>query len=109
MGKDLPAGAGEDSYDMLLAFTGEAQEQIRDYTVHHSLNGFFAIRKGDWKLTTSLGSGGFTKPDAVLPEVGQPNATLYNLREDPSETNNVYGEHPKVIEELLALLDDAKK
>ena len=109
VGKDLPAGAGEDSYDMLLAFTGEAQEQIRDYTVHHSLNGFFAIRKGDWKLTTSLGSGGFTKPDAVLPEVGQPNATLYNLREDPSETNNVYGEHPKVIEELLALLDDAKK
>jgi len=109
VGKDLPKGAGEDSYDMLPAFTGKAQKQIRDFTVHHSLNGFFAIRKDQWKLTTALGSGGFTKPDEIKPEKGNPNATLYNLREDPRETNNVYGEHLDVVEELLTLLDDAKK
>ncbi|RTE53765.1 sulfatase [Arenibacter aquaticus] len=109
LGEDLPKGAGEDSYDMLPALTGEAQNQIRDYTVHHSLNGFFAIRKGQWKLTTSLGSGGFTKPDIIKPENNQPNATLYNLSEDPRETNNVYSEYPEVVEELLALLDDAKR
>jgi arylsulfatase A-like enzyme len=107
--KDLPKGAGEDSYDMLPALTGKAKEQIRDFTVHHSLNGFFAIRKDHWKLTTALGSGGFTKPDEIMAEKGQPNATLYNLKEDPSETDNIYGEHPEVVEELLALLDDAKE
>lgn len=109
VGKDLPTGAGEDSYNMLPALTGKAQKQIRDYTVHHSLNGFFAIRKGPWKLTTSLGSGGFSKPDLIAPEEGQPNATLYNLEEDPQETQNRYEEHSEVVEELLALLDDAKK
>src|SRR5680860_1592509 len=109
IGKDLPKGAGEDSYNMLPALTGNVKKQIRDYTVHHSLNGFFAIRKGKWKLTTSLGSGGFTEPAEIKPEKGQPNATLYNLEDDPSGTKNVYGEHPEVVEELLALLDDAKK
>lgn len=107
--KDLPDGAGEDSYNMLPAFTGKAQKQIRDYTVHHSLNGFFAIRKGQWKLTTSLGSGGFTKPNKIVREKGQANATLYNLEEDPGETHDVYGEHPEVVGELMAILDDAKK
>ena len=107
--KGLPEGAGEDSYNMLPAFTGNAQKPIRDYTVHHSLNGFFAIRKGPWKLTTSLGSGGFTKPDLIESEQGQANATLYNLEEDPQETENRYEENPEVIEELMALLDDARK
>ncbi|SHJ62884.1 sulfatase family protein [Pseudozobellia thermophila] len=109
IGKDLSKGAGEDSYNMLPAFTGKAKNQIRDYTVHHSLNGFFAIRKGPWKLTTSLGSGGFTKPDLIEPEEGQPGATLYNLEEDPKETNNRYEEHPEVVRELLALLEGAKR
>lgn len=109
IGKDVPNGSGEDSYNLLPAFIDNPQKSIRDYTVHHSLNGFFAIRKAQWKLTTSLGSGGFTKPAEIEPKIGQPGATLYNLEDDPSETKNVYGEHPEVVEDLLALLDDAKK
>ena len=109
IGKDLPKGAGEDSYNMLPAFTESAEKQIRDFTVHHSLNGFFAIRKGPWKLTTSLGSGGFSQPNLIQPEEGQPNATLFNLEKDPQETKNLYAVHPEIIEELLVLLEDAKR
>lgn len=109
IGRELPVGAGEDSYNMLPAFTENAQGPIRDFTVHHSLDGFFAIRKGDWKLTAALGSGGFTQPAMIEPEEGQSIGTLFNLKEDPSETKNVYGEHPEVVRELLALLSDARK
>ena len=109
IGKELPKGAGEDSYDIFPAFTEKAQEQIRDYTVHHSLNGFFAIRKGDWKLTTSLGSGGFTQPTKIGPEEGRPIGTLYNLRDDQRETNNIYDENPEIVRELLAVLTEARK
>ncbi|CAM4345447.1 arylsulfatase [Zobellia roscoffensis] len=109
IGKELPNYSGEDSYNMLPALTGNAKEQIRDYTVHHSLNGFFAIRKGPWKFTTSLGSGGFSKPDLIASEKGGPSATLFNLEEDPEETKNRYNEYPEVVEELLVLLEDAKK
>lgn len=107
--RELPEGAGEDSYNMLPALTERAEGQIRDYTVHHSLNGFFAIRKGDWKLTTALGSGGFTQPAKIEAEQGQPMGTLFNLKDDPGETKNVYGEHPEIVQELLAVLSDARK
>lgn len=109
IGKKLPEGSGEDSYDMLPALTGNVKKQIRDYTVHHSLNGFFAIRKGKWKLTTSLGSGGFTEPVKIKHKKGQPVATLYNMEDDPGETRNVYEQHPIVVKELSALLYNAKK
>jgi arylsulfatase A-like enzyme len=109
LGKDLPTGAGEDSYNMLPALTEKAQGQIRDYTIHHSLNGFFAIRKDGWKLTTSLGSGGFTQPAKIEPKEGQPIGTLYNLKDDPRETNNIYDENPEIVRELLAVLTEARE
>ena len=107
--QDLPKDAGEDSYNMLPALTVNVQKQIRDHIVHHSLNGFFAIRKNQWKLTTALGSGGFTKPEEIELENGQPNATLYNLEDDPGETKNIYYDHPEVVKELLQILNTAKK
>ena len=30
---------------------------------------------------------------------------LYNLREDPAETKNLYREKPKIVRELAGLLD----
>jgi hypothetical protein len=34
----------------------------RDAVVHHSVDGMFAIRQGDWKLALGRGSGGFSDP-----------------------------------------------
>jgi hypothetical protein len=33
---------------------------------------------------------------------------LYNLDEDPYETNNLYGAHPEIVQKLVALLTQQK-
>ena len=110
VGQPLSAKSGEDSYNMLPAYLGTSKDiQIRDYTIHHSLNGFFSIRKGKWKLTTKLGSGGFSTPAEISEEKGGAKGSLYNIEEDIAETSNLYNENPKIVEELMALLNHAKK
>ena len=107
--KPLPEGAGEDSYNMLSAYLGSDKgKQIRNYTIHHSLEGLFSIRKGKWKLTTKLGSGGFTKPVNDDPKEKGMAGTLYNLQEDINEQTNLYNKYPKVVAELKKLLEKIK-
>lgn len=102
----LPDNAGEDSVNLLPAFTGEASAPLREATVHHSINGSFAIRQGKWKLALAPGSGGWSEPRpgtkaaAELPEV-----QLYDLSADLAETQNLQAEHPEVVQKLRALLD----
>jgi arylsulfatase A len=101
LGESLPAGAGQDSYSFLAAITQSEEPSERMVTIHHSVNGTFAIRKGDWKLIPgNLGSGGFSSPRVVKPKEGGPGGQLYNLRTDPSEKENVWQDNPKIIEEL---------
>ena len=76
--------------------------------VHHSSKGYFALRKGNWKLIEKRGSGGFSIPVIIEPNVGEPIGQLYNIAEDPSETNNLYSEKPELVKELLAELNNIK-
>lgn len=104
-GLAVPAGAGEDSYDLTPLFLGtHGSEPLREATVHHSSRGLFAIRQGPWKLIEGLGSGGFSTPD-IEPGPGDPAGQLYNLEEDPGETVNLYAERPEVVRRLQDLLD----
>lgn len=108
--KPLPAQAGEDSYNMLDAFVKPNNNKpIRKAIIHHSLNGFFAIRKGNWKLTTQLGSGGFSIPKEVKPQPGEAPGTLYDISKDPKETNNLYNARPEIVKELPALLEQYRR
>ncbi|MEM1296453.1 MAG: arylsulfatase, partial [Verrucomicrobiota bacterium] len=45
----IPDEAAEDSFSFLPAMLGES-DTTRPFTVHHSIGGQFAIRKGPWKL-----------------------------------------------------------
>lgn len=104
--KPLPANAAEDSFNMLAAFEGkQTSAPLRESIIHHSLGGYFAIRKGKWKLTTALGSGGFTAPRIEQPAVGQSGGTLFDLDKDPGEKNNIYDENPVIVKELTTLLN----
>ena len=106
LGEKLPNGAGEDSYDILPALRGEKLDRpIREATVHHSSEGVFAIRRGMWKLISGLGSGGSSRPSRVKAEADGPKGQLYDLRADPGETNNLWLEHPDLVEALNTLLD----
>ncbi|MGI6455429.1 MAG: sulfatase family protein [bacterium] len=106
----LPDNAGEDSYNLLPALTGQKPDQpIREATVHHSMDGMFSIRKGDWKLIAGLGSGGFTQPKRIEPAEGEPEGQLYNLADDPGEEQNLYAEYPEMVRELDDLLERYKE
>jgi arylsulfatase A-like enzyme len=109
-GFKLPRNAGEDSYNLLPAFRGQAKAPIREAIVHHSNQGVFAIRDGNWKLIVDeLGSGGFSQPQHVAPKPGGPQGQLYDLKSDPAESKNLWVERQDVVKRLTALLDKWKQ
>jgi arylsulfatase A len=104
-GAELPDDAAEDSFDLLTAYRGRAAKPVREAIVHHSIDGMFSIRQGDWKLELGLGSGGFSSPRTVEPAPDGVRGQLYNIAEDPEEIDNQYARRPDVIRRLTALLD----
>jgi arylsulfatase A-like enzyme len=109
LGQDLPDNEAEDSYNLWPAFIGNHSSPIREATIHHSLDGFFSIRKGKWKYTPHLGSGGFTQPKLIVPTEGEASGTLYDIETDPKEHNNLYDQCPEVVVELSRLLEQYKE
>jgi len=107
VGYKLLDNEGEDSYSLMPLFENkELQGSFREATVHHSINGNFAIRKGDWKLIMCGGSGGWSYP---LPEDtaaldSLPKIQLYDIRNDPGETTNLQAKNTEKVIELKALL-----
>ena len=69
----------------------------------------FAIRQGPWKLIEGRGSGGFSEPRRIEPGPGEPPGQLYNLAEDPAETNNLYLDRPDIVERLAGVLEQYRQ
>ncbi len=101
----LPDDAAEDSYSFLPVLLSEDyQRPIREATVHHSIDGRFAIRQGDWKLILWPGSGGWSYPRNNEISEDMPKFQLYNLKNDPSEENNLFNDNPAKENELKELM-----
>lgn len=103
----LKDNEGEDSFSMVPLLKGETIERFRDYTVHHSVNGSFAIRQGDWKLCVCPGSGGWSYPtpqDIIKEKLDLPPMQLFNLKDDIGETKNLVADYPEKVAELKAAL-----
>ncbi len=107
--KTLKDKEGEDSFSMVPLFSEETKNQYkRSFTIHHSIDGSFAIRKGDFKFIFCPGSGGWSFPRPSKKETQMlPKFQLYNLKEDPEEKNNLYGQYPKIENELITLFTAA--
>ena len=104
---ELPADAGEESFDFGPAlFASESESPSRNHLVHHSGNGLFAIRQGQWKLILGRGSGGFTQ---FTPAADAPPGQLYDLASDPAEQTNLYEQHPDIVQRLSSLLTRLKE
>lgn len=104
-GQKRQAVGGEDGFNLLPVFEGE-DTSGRSTLISHSIGGFFAIRKGPWKLCLSAGSGGWSAPrENVAKKEGLPAIQLYNLTKDPAETNNVADSKPKIVKALMRLLE----
>ncbi|MGN0188649.1 MAG: arylsulfatase [Candidatus Cryptobacteroides sp.] len=103
-GYGLKDNEAEDSYSLMPVLTRSGQSGREDI-IHHSIDGRFALRRGDWKLVFWPGSGGWGQPNPKSENWKElPKYQLFNMREDPSETENLYGEHRKIEKELQARL-----
>ena len=110
---NLPADAGVDSVNILPALLGENRNApLREATVHHSAQGKFAIRRGDWVLILApTGDDNhkqgepawFQKDRGYEPhtEAGE----LFNLATDPMQKQNRYATESSKVKELTALME----
>lgn len=106
LGVRLPDSSAVDSVSVLPALTGKATTPLREATVHHSINGSFAIRRGRWKLALCPDSGGWSTPRPGRDEADDlPEVQLYDLEADRAERHNLQAEHPEVVRELTTLLE----
>ena len=95
-GASIPQDRVMDGVDLLPVLKGE-KEQIREEVFFYLGAQLFAVRKGAWKLHFKT----------LTPYVGEQPLThdpplLFNLDRDPSEKNNLAGNHPEIIETLKA-------
>jgi len=99
LGSTLPDNAGEDSFSFLPLLRG-SNKPIRKNAVSASSGGVPAVRLGDWKYIPAPGSGGWSPGgDPSMP------VQLYNLADDPGETNNLATPKPEKVAEMKALLE----
>jgi arylsulfatase A len=111
VGFELPENAAEDSINLLPVLTDADTNDspLRETLIVNSTGDLLNVRRGPWKLIPFRGSGGFSKPKLIRDvPAGEPIGQLYNLADDPSETTNLYAQHPEIVAELTKLLADSQ-
>lgn len=99
----VPADAAPDSFDVLPALLGRSK-QARDHVVEHARARSLIV--GEWKVIeprsgNKLSAGNETGND--------PQPQLFNIAQDPGERNNLAGQRPEKVKELLARLEAIQK
>jgi arylsulfatase A-like enzyme len=104
-----------DSVSLFSVLRQKDSKAVRDNLVTLSFGGFLTIRQGRWKAVfgTKWTGGHHTlkyggeRPKSVppdSPEIGQ----LFDISQDPFEKNDVWEEHPEVVENLRGELERIK-
>ncbi len=117
-----------DGINQLPELMGETKEPLRDLLmITPNCPSHLTVRKGDWVYIAAQDEGGFQGTNITAHNVGGAAATklthqvnsdiedgkikedaqpvqLYNLKKDPYQTINVYGQYPEVQKELDKIL-----
>lgn len=96
---DTPVPKNIDGLSFLAELTGEGEQEQHEY-LYWELSPQRALRAGDWKLVIQP-----RNPMGTRRLKGS--VHLFNLAEDPGETNDLALSHPERLAELRALLDEA--
>ncbi len=105
VGSQLSDNQAEDSFSILPVLLNKPGDYKRESIIHHSIDGKFAIRKGDYKLIFARGSGGWSAPtESAAAKLNLPGIQLYNLNTDIKEQQNLASSLPDVVTELSELL-----
>lgn len=111
-GANLPEGAGPDSRNLLPVLIGQSDEG-RDYVVQQGAgNQLYGFRYGDWKLIPVADNRpgwienkhNSRENPLTTPQVTT-SAYLFNLKDDPGETNNLAGQYPEKVRELTEIFE----
>ena len=98
--QQLPQEACPDSFNILPALVGAEGAEGHDHLVEQGRG--LALRVGDWKLLEHPNA----KPMKSLTyEKGPGQFELYNLAEEPGETNNLIAQHPQRVEQMKSRLN----
>lgn len=103
-GTSVSETAAEDSFSFLPVLLGREGNGLRQSVVHHSIQGYFAIREGKWKLAFCPGSGGWSEPRPGKEAKGSPAVQLFDMEADLGEQTNLQAEHPEVVANLTMKL-----
>ncbi|MFO1053513.1 MAG: arylsulfatase [Planctomycetota bacterium] len=106
-GARVAPGAAEDSVDFSDLLRGAPRHgPVHELLVMHSGSGLFAVRQGSFKLILGKGSGGFSRYE---PPPDAPEGQLYDLANDPGETENLYASRPELVTSLRAALQRVQR
>lgn len=103
-GVELASEDAPDSFALLSSLLGESVEG-RDHLVEHAR--VLSLRRGPWKLI-SPGNGPKINRNTDTELGNDPKPQLYNLDDDPGETNNLAGSNPDLVKELTEQLEALK-
>lgn len=110
-GQEIPKGVAVDSLNQMPVLMNAKASPIRTSVVQQGISGAFGIRQGVWKYIPSnanagvsgMGSGADPNDPRFVAAI-IPDPLLFNLANDPDETNNVAAQYPEKMKELSALL-----
>ena len=98
-GQPVPTNIDGISFLPTLLGTGDQVQHDYLYWEFYELGGRQGIRKGDWKLVRyNVREGG-----------ADTTTELFDLSQDLGETHNIAKEHPEVVAELEALMEQAHR
>ena len=101
-----------DSYSLLPVLKGEEYAKpLRVATVQNTDAGKYALRQGDWVfIDANSGSTARQEPAEYLEYFGlttypkNTSGLLFNLKDDPRQSKNLYSEYPERVAAMRALL-----
>ena len=106
-GQKVPPKTGPDSQNVLPVLLGESA-QGRDFVIEHGVTGTLSLIKGQWKYIEPSDAAAYNKNTNI--ELGNaPEPQLYDRSADEGEQQNVAAEHPEVVKEMAALLEETRQ
>ena len=111
IGHPLSQKEAIDSYNLLPVLHGEEYKRpLRTATVQNTSANKYALRQGDWVLIDAPSGASKKEGEAYLKKFGLeafPSGNpglLFNLKNDPRQSKNVYAQHPEKVEQMRSLL-----
>lgn len=105
-GQAVPENTATDSNNSLDTWLGKSGKG-RDYVIQQSLSRTLSIVAGNWKYITPSKAERYNPYTNI--ELGQDSIPqLYNLKDDAGERNNIAGEYPEKVNELISKIEALK-